>query len=324
MITRWKNELRLDEAGASAGGGASGGSGSTLTTSDGGSGSAAAAGKPDPAMGAADGGKPAGASGDANPAKGLDPSDWRSVLPKELQEDATLKKYTSVHALAGAYVNAQKLIGADKIPVPGKGATEEDWQNVFKKLGLPEDASKYDVKFKEGISIDDKFAKEFKDLAYKQGILPQQAQKLADWFSGINENAEKTILAERETTIKQNLETLRKEWGNGYDLNLARGRRVVKELGDDKLVQFLEASGAGDDPAIIKLFAKVGETLWKEDKIINGGASVGKGITPAEAKTEANKIMGDKTHPYHIKEHPGHNAAVRDVQELFQAMAPRG
>ena len=111
----------LDTAGGGDGGGG-GASGSLLTPSGGGSGAPAGAGDAGAASGA-DSGKPAGDAGTGDGAKGGGAADWRSQLPKELQEDATLKKYTSVSALAGAYLNAQKLIGADKIAIPGKHAT---------------------------------------------------------------------------------------------------------------------------------------------------------------------------------------------------------
>jgi hypothetical protein len=36
------------------------------------------------------------------------------------------------------------MIGSDKIPVPNKYATDEDWQAVYSKLGRPESPDAYE------------------------------------------------------------------------------------------------------------------------------------------------------------------------------------
>lgn len=320
MKEKWQNKYYLLMDAATDTGGSGGGGGSALTAPTGGSGSAAAAGSTNSASGTNNNQQAAANANAGNAAAGGTASDWRSQLPTELQENVTLKKYDSVSTLAGAYLNAQKLIGADKIVVPNENTTEEQWTEIYRKLGSPEALDKYDVKFQEGASLDKKFTDEFKSLAHKSGILPKQAQALADWFSTINKGSEAELLAQRQAAVTKGLGDLKTEWGTAYDQNLARAKKVVNSLGDKKLLDFLDNSGAGDDPAIIKLFAKVGQTLWGEDSLVGesgGGSSV---MTPAEAKEATNKIMADMKHPYHLKDHPGHKAAVAEVQQLFKSM----
>ena len=43
----------------------------------------------------------------------------------------------------------KNLVGADKIPVPNKHSTEEDWNEVFKKLGDPNNPEDYKYDFKD-------------------------------------------------------------------------------------------------------------------------------------------------------------------------------
>ena len=47
-------------------------------------------------------------------------------------------------------------------------------------------------------------------------------------------------------------------------------------------------------------------------------------LTPAEARKEANKIIADFKHPYHVKDHPNHKAAVEEVTRLFEQAASQG
>ena len=51
--------------------------------------------------------------------------------------------------LLKSYKHAQKLVGADKIPVPNKHATEEDWNEVFKRLGAPDKPEDYKYNIKD-------------------------------------------------------------------------------------------------------------------------------------------------------------------------------
>ena len=139
--------------GGGGGGQAGAGDGSFLAPSAGGSGVSTGAPNAGATSGAGES-KSGRDAGSGTNSGGDGAADWRHQLPKELQEDVTLRKFTSISALASSYLNAQKLIGSDKIPVPGKHATEDDWKNVFQKLGLPETPDKYEVKFKDGISAE--------------------------------------------------------------------------------------------------------------------------------------------------------------------------
>ena len=72
-------------------------------------------------------------------------ANWKEALPEEVREDPSMQAIQTVDNLAKSYVNAQKMIGADKIIVPNKYAEENEWQDVFTKLGLPESPDKYEI-----------------------------------------------------------------------------------------------------------------------------------------------------------------------------------
>jgi hypothetical protein len=77
--------------------------------------------------------------------------DWRTSLPEELKSEKSLSSITDIAGLAKSYVHAQKLIGADKIPVPNKHATEDDWNAVYEKLGRPKSAEDYKLNVPDNI-----------------------------------------------------------------------------------------------------------------------------------------------------------------------------
>ena len=85
---------------------------------------------------------------------------WKEALPEDVREDPSMEAIQTVDNLAKSYVNAQKMIGADKIIVPNKYAEANEWQDVFTKLGLPESVDKYEISAKE--EVDQEFFDKFK------------------------------------------------------------------------------------------------------------------------------------------------------------------
>lgn len=312
MIKRLNNILMSPEAGD--GGGSGGSSSSILTAPQSGGAAPAASAGGNPTQGATGG---AGNSPANTSTQGGAASDWRSQLPPEIQEDASIKKYSDIAALAQGHVNLQKLVGRDKIPVPGKDSGDEEWKDIFHKLGLPEDPSKYEVKFKDGVKIDQDFAKQFKENSYKLGILPKQAQALADWFSDVNVQAEQQIQTQRKSQMDKEMSSLKQEWGQAFDHKITRAQQVISKFADDELKSYLDKSGLGNDTRLIKLLSHVGENMYSEGRIVGGETS--SAITPAQAQEKVGAIFKDLNHPYFVRNHPGHAAAVTEVQDLLKA-----
>lgn len=309
--------LLMDVAGDGQGGGGSlltgntGGSASNSSQGGTGNGDSAAA----AAASAGNGNAGGGAAGNAS-------QDWRTSLPTELRDDPSLKVFNDVGALAKSYIHAQKTVGAEKIVIPGKHATDEDWKGVYEKLGLPKDIKEYAVKIDETASLDKAFVEKFKETAHKAGILPAQAQKLADWFAETNKLSETEVAKVRQQKVEADLKALQTEWGAAYPKKLQAAGTVIRELGDADLVKYLDESGLGNDTKLIKLLASVQEKFMKEDTAIGGEGSLNQALAPKDALNAANKIMSDFSHPYHNKDHANHKAAVDEVRDLFAMAYP--
>ena len=316
--------VKMNKAGAegAAGGtGAAGGSGTLLAGNNGGGGAGTPPGSTTTQSPATPPGTSTGAGDKGAGAQGGQNTDWRSILPDEIREDAALKVVHDIPSLAKMYIHSQKMVGAEKLAIPGKHATADDWKIVYEKLGLPKEVKDYAVKM-EGASIDAKFVEGFKEIAHKSGVLPQQAQAVADWFMGINKESEETVLKEYQARLKADVDGLKKEWGAAFDQNLARAERVLNEVGNPELKEYLTKSGLAQDVRIVKLLHSIHDKFMKEDTVVGGGGPAPK-FTPNEARNQANQILGNMDHPYYKNDHPGHKAAVAEVAELF-AMANVG
>tara|TARA_Y100001938_G_C8073954_1_gene424825 strand:- start:796 stop:1620 length:825 start_codon:yes stop_codon:yes gene_type:complete len=242
-------------------------------------------------------------------------NDWRSSLPEDIREDPSLQPLQDVNALAKSYVHSQKMLGADKVVVPGKYATPDEWRSFYHKVGLPQEVNDYEVT-SANTDVDEEFFKDYKEASHKAGVLPSQAQEMFNWYLD-KANAEvQRQEVEEEQSIENSLKTLQTDWGNAYEVKLNAARNAVNHFGDDGLKDYLDSSGLGNNPNLIKVFSKIGETL--SDDSFKGDSNPGNyGRTPEQAQAEINEIMADPKHPYFDKQHPNHKKALEDMQRLF-------
>lgn len=244
------------------------------------------------------------------------PDNWKDALPEDVKSDPSLGSIMDIASLAKSYVHGQKMIGRDKIVIPDKFATDDDWKKVYQKLGLPESVDKYEFKAPE--SVDPDFLKGFKEVAVNNGILPKQAEKLFEFYdkqvSKLNENQEAMAKKNYEDAVNG----LKQEWGQAYGRKLQAASGVFNKLSDENTKKFFTESGFGNNPTVIKLFANIAEQLG-EDKFIDASNQGSLGLTPQEAQIKINEIFGNKDHPYFNKNHPSHKDAIAEVSKLFDA-----
>ena len=110
-------------------------------------------------------------------------TDWKASLSDELRAEKSLENIKDVSSLAKSFIHAQKLVGADKIPVPNKHATKQDWDAVYKKLGRPETPDGYKFNLPEDQKVNEEGLKVFADHAHKLGLLPNQAEGMVKFYN---------------------------------------------------------------------------------------------------------------------------------------------
>lgn len=250
-------------------------------------------------------------------------TDWRSSLPEDIRGEGCLKlihgetdaeRFTN---MAKSFVHAQKTIGMDKIVIPSEHATEEDWNQVYKKLGLPESVDKYEMKVPDSIDPKSEGIPGFKEAALKAGILPKQAEKLFGWYAETLAKNEEALTTQFRQEIETNMSNLRKEWGNAFDAKMKAAHNAAKVLGGEPFLKWLNESGIGNRPEMIKVFSGIADRFFKEDKIGGQNNQAAGALTPSEAREKYNAIMRNPQDPYFNKNHENHAARVKEVQSLF-------
>ena len=257
--------------------------------------------------------------------------DWKASLPEDIRDNQLIHNANSIESLAKTAIHAQSMIGADKIAVPGRWANDDDWNNVYTKLGKPEDAQGYKLEVKEGTQVDKDMESWYRGLAHKAGLNDRQANTIFQEY--MTKEAElKAANAppspEDVEIIKGEAEiALKKEWGKAFDTRMNEAKGVLSEFAPKDFDQLLTKDGVplGNDPVFIKTLANIGNYINSklgEDKMI--GNKQQPQYTPADAEKEIATLRGDPRDggPYWDKKHPDHIRTVKQVQELMEYMHP--
>lgn len=294
-------------------------------TTDGGANSGASGGGNAGGTGASGGGnsggsQSGGSSGSQAGGQSGGQASWRDTLPEDLKSNVGLTKFNDVGALAKSYLEVQSYVGKKGVFPPGEKATPEQWKEFAKAIGQPE-LEKFDIKAPEGKKVNPQIAEGFKKLAHESGLLPHQAQGIMNWFLGQEEASLESRKAAFQSEQKVLVENLKKDWGQGFDKQIAYAKLAAKELGGDDLLAHLEKTGLGNDAHLVRLLAKAG-ALMGEDKLRGANSGSKFGQTPDEIQGEITRVMGDAKHPYFDRSHPGHAQAVREMEERYKKLNP--
>lgn len=249
--------------------------------------------------------------------------DWRDSIPSDIRGSIDVD---SIEDLAKGYVSAQQMIG-NSVRIPSKEAGQEDWDKFYGKFsdipglarynpedlstlyeaaGRPPDPNGYNI---EGAPED------FLQVAHEAGLNRQQVEAMLKFDQGLYEQQES---AEHDA-INNGINTLRQEWGLAFERKVEEGQRAVSFLEQTApgLADALDATGAGNHPAIIKVFQALGANL-SEGQGFAGTHAGNSGMTPAEAKAQISEIQNNPSHPYHN----GDEASLEKFLELHRFANP--
>lgn len=245
-------------------------------------------------------------------------TNFQDLIPDEYRSEKSLENFKDMGDFVKSYLSAQKIVGADKIPVPNKFATEDDWKAVFNKLGAPEKPEDYKYSFKEG-EVDKELVSSFNQEAHKLGLLPQQAESLIKYYNEITQG-QTAQLEERAAETRMNTENeLKREFGPQYAKRLDQAKRLASStLGNEFLenTYLQDGSRLGDNVSIVKAFSQLADKL-SEDEVVKGDTS---GYMTAKDIEKEIASLQEEGSPFWNKSHPNHERAVQEVFKLRELL----
>lgn len=225
----------------------------------------------------------------------------------------------SMDDVVKGFYHAQKMVGSDKIVVPSKNASADEWKNYYVKAGLPEKFDDYKVELPKSFE-DSNFNSEFLKTAYENNIRPDQLQKITEMFEKSNEKLIADYDAEQAEGLKSVALELKQEWGQGFDKQIAAANRVIKHFGGEEMHKQILESDLANNKQFLKLMAGIGSKMAGEDTFQPG--VVGSfGMTKDEARSKMNAMFGDMNGPYMNRDHAQHKEFVDNMLKYQEILS---
>ena len=239
---------------------------------------------------------------------------FTDTLPEDIRNEPSLKNFTNAGDLAKSYLHASRMVGSDKISIPGKHATEDDWQQVYSKLGRPEKSDGYQYNF-DVPEENNQLINNFSEIAHKNGLTNNQANAVLEFYNQIQTDANQSAETMAQANMTEQDTELRKEWGLSYDRNLALADSVFKTHFAEGMNTLTLNDGTmlGNHPEFIKSLLAIGSN-FSEDQLTKENSQ---SISPADAQREIQMLQSSEA--YTNKNHPNHEMAVQEVAQLYKA-----
>lgn len=228
------------------------------------------------------------------------------------------KKSVRAEDLGRAYINLEKLLGREKIPIPVDENDQEGWDRWYSAAGRPEAPDKYEFKqpeLPEGLPYDKETEDHFRAWAHVNGLTKKQAANLYDGFVKTQIERHAGWAKEQQQRRAELDASLQREYGGKLESVKMQAGSVIREFADPEFHEFLASSQLGNDPRMIRFMAKVGAKMQGETKL--------KGAPPAAPDVKDYKgAIADFREKHkdalYNKDHPNHSVRLAEFNKLFE------
>lgn len=152
-------------------------------------------------------------------------------------------------------------------------AKAEKVEKEQKQDGAPE---KYEFKPAEGQELDAAALEQFEPIARELNLTNEQAQKMVDLYgTKIMPMVQQQQVEAWQKTTEQWAADVKADKEIGGDKltgNLSAAQRALAQFGTPELKEYLEGTGLGNHPELVKAFVKIGKAM-SEDGMVTGKES---------------------------------------------------
>lgn len=163
--------------------------------------------------------------------------------------------------------DADKPAPTDPDADKSKDAEKDKAKEPDKKDEKPVVPEKYEFKAPEGVEqLDPQALAVFEPIAKELGLSQEQAQKLVDIYPQIQQQ-QAEAWSKQVTDWGDQVKADKEIGGDKLTASVGQAQKALDQFGTPALREYLESSGLGNHPELVRAFAKVGK-MMSEDKII--------------------------------------------------------
>ena len=213
------------------------------------------------------------------------------VTAAQPPKDPVVDTPETLHDAAISAVEAWKTNPTPETEAAAKTASakaKDAIKALPKKVAVPE---KYDLKLKEGSNISAKHLEKISAFAKAKGLSNEDAQALVDRdqenFSEFTSAQMAEVQKEKDKWLPE-AQADTEIGGENFSKNVELAKRVLDKVGSDGLRKFLNDTGFGNHPEVVRVFYRLGKMMTEDQLVISGQP-------PAAEKKSPEQVMYD--HP---------------------------
>jgi len=212
---------------------------------------------------------------------------WRAQLPDDLKANETFTPFKTVGDLAKAHIEtsakAKELEGklGESVTKLKDNATDEEKTAYFKAIGRPDKAEDYTFEKltpPEGVEIDPNMEGWFRSIAHQAGLNKTQAAMIHKAYSDAYFTAIESAEGQKNKSFEKDVEDLKKEWGPKFDENAALVKKATDRFMTAEEKKIMDESGRGDDPVLVRMFHRIGQSMADDKFVIGSNTDKGKNV----------------------------------------------
>jgi hypothetical protein len=228
------------------------------------------------------------------------------------------KRQARIEDLGRSYINLEKLMGREKVPVPAGDDDEEGWQRWYAASGRPEKPDDYEFErpaLPQDMPYDEDGEKFLRQWAHQNGLNKKQTSRLYQDYAKMQlERHTKwgEMQKQAKTEAQHRVQT---EFGQQFEQAKSQAHTVMAQYADPEFRQWLDETGNGNDPRFFRFVARIGKDMTGETKL--------KGTPqPTASPADYEKAIADFRSQHHKalfdRSHPDHERLTREYTALFQ------
>lgn len=239
--------------------------------------------------------------------------EWAKGLSvgEDILKEPMFSSVKDMNDVVKGYYHAQKMVGADRVVIPNKNSTQEQWKDYYVKAGLPSALEDYKAELPPSLDNQD-FNKSLVAKAYEMNIRPDQLSSVVSEMEKYNDQIVSDYEASQKQEMIQTSESLKKEWGGDFQRNLANVQKTISHFGGEDLLASVLDSPLANDGNFLRLINNISAKLNREDTF-NQEVTQTFGMSTADAQSKINDMYANSNGPYYDSNSPKHADAVAEM-----------
>lgn len=239
-------------------------------------------------------------------------------MTEETQQNPVVETPTEAYSSGEpthAPVTESQDAGVKEIII-GFDITPTDRDIIYERLGRPKSHEGYDLTGIVPETYNQGVVEEFKKKAHETGMSAEGVRTMAEWYKDLEIKQRESIEKSKAIQTDQYILELKRDFGVNFDTEVKNARKALDAYTDNAFRKYMDDTGLGNHPALVKAFAKIGREL-SEDRLVQSDTAVRLAKSDELRKSEIARLRSDRD--FMSRYRRGEAAAVQRLNSLYTA-----